>query len=274
MKQFNIHLVSDSTGETVSSVARAAVAQFDKVEANEFDWTLIRTEKQLSKVINSITEHPGVVMFTMVDTKLRDQLKMACSKLGLPCIPVLSRAVSELSAYLGMETHALPGKQHILDDDYFERVDAINYSLAHDDGQAHWELDEADIVVVGVSRTSKSPTCMYLANRGLKSANIPYVLDCPLPESLEHITRPLIVGLTINPDRLQQIRKSRLQSLNQDQQTNYTDMEYMQREIAESRKLYKQHNWPIIDVTKRSVEETAATIMQYHRKHLEALKRV
>lgn len=263
MKKINIHLVSDSTGETVGNVARAALVQFDDVEAEEFVWTLVRSPAQLEKVVQGIREKPGVVMYTLVDNALRDALKLECARRGVPCIGVIAGVVSELSTYLGQETHALPGKQHALDEEYFTRVDAINYALAHDDGQAHWDLEEADIVLVGVSRTSKSPTCMYLAYKGYKTANIPFVLDCPLPPSLETLKKPLIVGLTIRPDRLQQIRKTRLQSLKSEQDTNYVDMEMLQREIAESRKLFSRHRWPVIDVTQRSVEETAATILQY-----------
>ena len=269
MKHCCLHLVSDSTGETVSSVARATMAQFDEVEVEEFSWTLVRSKTQLERVIEGIRLHPGIVMYTLVDNALRDALKLECAKRGLPCIPIIAHVVSEVSTFLGMETHALPGRQHELNEEYFTRVDAINYALAHDDGQGHWELEEADIVLVGVSRTSKSPTCVYLAYKGYKAANIPFVLDCPLPPALEGLKKPLVVGLTINPERLQQIRKTRLQSLNQEQDSNYIDMEYMQREIAESRKLFAKHRWPVIDVTKRSVEETAATIIQYAKKHQE-----
>ena len=267
MKKFNIHLVSDSTGETVDSVARAAMAHFDDIEPEEFNWTLVRSKPQLEKVIEGIREHPGVVMYTLVDNELRDMLKLECAKRGLPCIAVLTNIVSELSTYLGMETHAIAGKQHELNEEYFTRVDAINYALTHDDGQGQWELEEADVVLIGVSRTSKSPTCVYLAHKGVKAANIPFVLDCPLPDNLGQLKKPLVIGLSISPDRLQQIRKTRLQSLKQEKDTNYVDMDYMQREITESRKLFQQHKWPVIDVTRRSVEETAATIMQHLKKH-------
>lgn len=269
VKKFNLHLVSDSTGETVGSVARAALAQFDDVEAEEFSWTLVRTKTQMERILNAISEHPGAVLYTLVDNTLRDMLKLECARRGLPCIAVLSTVVSELSSFLGVETHAAVGKQHELNEDYFTRVDAINFALAHDDGQAHWELEEADIVLVGPSRTSKSPTCMYLAYKGYKSANIPFVLGCPLPPSLETLKKPLIIGLTISVDRLQQIRKTRLQSLKQETDTNYVDLQNMQDEIAESRKLYNKYKWPVIDVTKRSVEETAATIVQHLKKHEE-----
>ncbi len=271
MKTFNLHLVSDSTGETVGSVARAALVQFEDVEAEEFSWTLVRSKSQLEKVLEGIKENLGAVMYTLVDSNLRDILKKECAKLGVPCIEILAGVVSELSTYLGIESHARTGKQYELTEDYFTRMDAINYALAHDDGQAHWEMEQADIIILGVSRTSKSPTCMYLAYKGYKAANIPLVLDCPLPQGLEELKKPLIIGLTINYERLQQIRKSRLQSLNQEQETNYIDIEYMQREIAEARKLYSKHKWPVIDVTKRSVEETAATIVQYLKKHQEKL---
>ncbi len=273
MKKFNLHLVSDSTGETVSSVARAALAQFDEAEPEEFNWTLVRTRPQMEKVIAAIRENPGAVIYTLVDNSLRDMLKRECAKQGVPCIAVLSTVVAELSSYLNLETHAQPGRQHAMDEEYFTRVDAISFALAHDDGQAHWDLEEADIVLVGVSRTSKSPTCIYLAYKGVKAANIPFVLGCPLPPSLETLKRPLIIGLTIDADRLQQIRRTRLQSLKQEQDTNYVDIDHMQQEIAQSRKLFNKYRWPVIDVTKRSVEETAATIMQYLKKHQDKLGR-
>lgn len=269
MNNVHLHLVSDSTGETVSSVSRAALAQFEGLEVEEHMWTLVRTKSQMERVLAGIEAEPGPVMYTLVDAALRDVLYKECVRLGQPCIPVISAVVTELSAYLGLESKAQPGKQHELNDEYFTRVDAINYALAHDDGQAHWELEDADIVLVGPSRTSKSPTCMYLAYKGLKTANIPFVMDCPLPPILEDMKRPLVVGLTISPDRLQQIRRTRLQSLKQEEETNYVDAEEIQRELEASRKLFNKHRWPVIDVSKRSVEETAATIIQYYQKHKE-----
>lgn len=263
----HLHLVSDSTGETVGSVARAALAQFDEVEVEEFSWTLVRTKTHMQKVLTAIAEKPGPVLYTLVDKELRNALIKECSKLQLPCIAVLSNIVSELSSFMGVKSHAQPGKQHVLDDEYFTRVDAINYALAHDDGQAHWELEEADIVLVGASRTSKSPTCMYLAYKGLKAANVPFVVGCPLPPSLETLKSPLIIGLTIGSERLQQIRKSRMQSLKQDEETSYAAADYVDEEIKQSRKLFSKYRWPVIDVTRRSVEETAATIVQHYKKH-------
>ncbi len=269
MRQFHVHLVSDSTGETVSSVSRAALVQFDGIEPVEHVWSLVRTKGQMERVIESIDESPGMVLYTIVDKSLRDLLKAECLKRNIPCIPVLKTVVAEMAAYLGIQTSALPGKQHELNEEYFSRVEAINFALTHDDGQSTWDIGEADIVIVGVSRTSKSPTCIYLANRGYKAANIPFVTDCPLPETLFSLDKTFVVGLTISTDRLIQIRKTRLQSLHEDKDTNYVEIDKVEQEILDSRRLFKQHGWPVIDVTRRSVEETAATIMQYFHKHLE-----
>jgi regulator of PEP synthase PpsR (kinase-PPPase family) len=269
LKHFHIHLVSDSTGETVSSIARAAVAQFEGIDSYEHLWSLVRTKGQLEKVLIEIDKNPGMVLYTLVDPDLRDTLKAQCLKRSLPCIPVLAHVLAEISSYLGMQTSAVPGKQHELNDEYFSRVDAINYTLAHDDGQMTWELEEADIILVGPSRTSKSPTCVYLANKGFKAANVPFVMGCPLPENLETLTKPLMVGLIINPERLMQIRKTRLQSLNEERDTSYVDMDHIEAEVHEARKLFSKNKWPVIDVTRRSVEETAATIIQQFQKHYE-----
>lgn len=268
MKTFHLHLVSDSTGETVSSVSRAALAQFEDAQAIEHVWSLIRTKGQIEKVLASLDEYPGVVMFTLVNDELRSILRTECEKRNLPCIPVLGPAIRELSLYLNAEASHRPGMQHELSATYFDRVDAINFALAHDDGQAHWELEDADIVVVGVSRTSKSPTCVYLAYRGYKPANIPFVNDCPLPENLKTLKGPLVVGLTIDIERLLQIRKTRLQTLSSDEFTNYVDKEEVEREIEASKRLYREQGWPIIDVTRRSVEETAALIIQMRQKQI------
>lgn len=269
MKEFHLHLISDSTGETVSSVSRAALAQFDDVSAHEHIWPLIRTRGQLEKVLAAIDENPGVIMFTLVNKELRDFLRKEIQKRKLPCVPVLGPIIKELSLYLDEEARSRPGGQHELSDDYFERVEAINYTLAHDDGQGQWDLEEADIVLVGVSRTSKSPTCVYLANRGYKVANVPFVKELPVPDHLRDLKQPLIVGLTISLDRLLQIRKSRLLSINHDKESNYVDSEEVQKEIDEAKRLFRECGWPVIDVTRRSVEETSALIIQYRQKQLE-----
>ncbi len=261
-KFFHLHLVSDSTGETVSAVARSAMAQFEGVEVDEHVWSLMRTKGQVERALDGIREHPGFVMYTIADKALRKILKAGCDELKVPCISVISRTINDLSSYLGVKTSAhYPGKQHDLDDDYFERVEAINYSLTHDDGQSTWDLDEAEIIVVGVSRTSKSPTSMYLAYRGFRTANVPYVKGVPLPENLTKLKKPFIVALTISPDRLVQIRRNRLLSLHEEHETDYVDMEEVKKELVEARRFFNQNAWPIIDVTRRSVEETAANII-------------
>ena len=184
LKQFHLHLVSDATGETINSVARACVAQFDQVQPIEHFWNLVRTTRQLEMVIEGIKDNPGLVMFTLVDEKLRRRLQETCRELQVPCIPVLDPLINALAAYLGLESQSQPGRQHMLDAEYFGRMDAMDFALAHDDGQSTWDLHEADVILMGVSRTSKTPTCIYLANRGIKAANVPFVPGCPLPPEL------------------------------------------------------------------------------------------
>ena len=262
-----MHLVSDSTGETASSVCRAAVAQFDGVKLHEQHWTLIRTPKQMERVLDEIEQQPGMVLYTVVDPVLRKKLTDHCAKLRLPCLPVLSRVVNEISHYLGVSHSTEPGRQYALDDHYFSRIEAVNFALAHDDGQMHWDLHEADVILIGASRSSKTPTCIYLAYRGYFASNIPYVHGCPLPPIVEELAKkqhqkPMLVGLTIQPDQLVQIRKNRLVSLKEERETNYVDEEQVKTEIRELRRLFTSYKIPVIDVSRRSVEETAATIMQ------------
>lgn len=261
MKQFHLHLVSDATGETINSVARACVIQFDQVRPVEHFWNLVRTDRQLDMVLEGIHLNPGLVMFTLVDEGLRRRLQEACREIPVPCIPVLDPLINALAAYLGLESQRQPGRQHALDAEYFGRMDAMEFALAHDDGQSGWNLHEADVILLGVSRTSKTPTCIYLANRGIKAANVPVVPGCPLPAELDKVTRPLIVGLTKDPDRLIQIRRNRLKLLNQNDKSTYVDPEVVRAEVTEARRMYTRRGWPVIDVTRRSIEETAAEIM-------------
>ncbi|MCD6034940.1 MAG: hypothetical protein K0R63_681 [Rickettsiales bacterium] len=271
----HLHLVSDSTGETVSSVSRAALAQFEGIEVEEHVWSLVRTSGQMQKVLDHVRDNPGIVMYTITQKKLREELKQGCAKLNVLCIPILSRVIKDLQAYFGQKvSSSRPGKQHEMDEDYFERVEAINFALAHDDGQMTWDLEEADVVVIGVSRTSKSPTCVYLAYRGHRAANIPFVPIVPFPIEPEQVKNTLVVGLTISAERLVQIRKSRLLSLNEDRETEYVDIESIRAEIAEARKLFQKFRCPVIDVTRKSVEETAATIIQHIQERREQKKEV
>jgi regulator of PEP synthase PpsR (kinase-PPPase family) len=261
-KIINLHLISDSTGETLSSVARAVLSQFEKVESNDFIWSLIRTKPQLDRVLEAIAKKPGIVLYTIMHDDLVEDLRKECYKLQLPCIPVLSHIIAEFSNYLKENISHAVGRQHLIDNEYFSRVDAISYTITHDDGQSSWDLYEADIVIIGVSRTSKSPTSVYLSCRGYKVANIPFVSIETIPTSLFEIKKPLIVGLIINPEKLAQIRQSRLTSIGQEVSSNYGEIELIKEEIAESRKLFNRLNCPVIDVTKRSVEETSAKIIQ------------
>lgn len=257
-------MVSDSTGETVSSVVRSVMAQFEGEELIEHTWSLVRTKGQMEKVLMAIEENPGIVLYTIIDKELQSMILNLCQQLRIPCVSILSRVTREMAAFLGTEAKATPGRQHKLDEDYFERLDAINFMLAHDDGQNTDNLEEADIVLVGVSRTSKTPTCVYLSYRGVNAANVPYVQGCPLPDNLFHLKHPFIVGLVISPERLVQIRKSRLVSLHENRDTDYVDIDAIKAEVLEARKLFNQQQWPVIDVTRRSVEETTAKIMQLY----------
>ena len=268
MTAYHLHLVSDATGETVNSVARACLVQFKDVEPIEHVWTLIRTKGQIEKVLRGIAENPGPVIFTMVKYELRAALVDGCRELGVPSVSVLDPVMHSLAGYFGLEVQGLPGLQHALDDGYYARIEAMNYSLSHDDGQMARDLNEADVIICGVSRTSKTPTCIYLANRGIKAANVPIVPGCPIPEELMASTRPLIVGLTKDHMRLVQVRKNRLQLLAQeDEVTDYVDPTVVREEVAFARRLFAQHGWPVIDVTRRSIEETAASILTLYAKH-------
>jgi len=264
----HLHLVSDATGETINSVARACLVQFKGVEPVEHIWALIRTRKQMEKTIAGIEQHPGPVLFTLVNDELRSSLLEGCRRLGVPCIPVLDPVIHALAAYFGVGISGQPGLQHALDTHYFERIDAMNFALSHDDGHATAQLAEADVILVGVSRTSKTPTCIYLANRGIKAANVPIVPGLPLPRELFQVTRPLIVGLTKDPARLVQVRRQRLNLKESEAaESDYVDLESVRREVAEARRLFTRQGWLAIDVTRRSIEETAATIMTYFSRY-------
>jgi len=269
MKTFHIHLISDSTGETVITAARAALVQFEGVETIEHVWPMVRGLSQVDEVIVGIKTHPGFVLYTLVNAETRSILEKGCRRLQVPSIAILQPIVAALGLYLGAEVHARPGRQHIMDDDYFDRIEAMHFVLNHDDGQSTRDLNDADVVVVGVSRTSKTPTCIYLANRGIKAANIPVVPGCPLPPEILEAEHPLIVGLTEDPKRLVEIRLSRLRMLKQDQRTDYVDGERVAQEINAARRLFVSRGWPVIDVTRRSIEETAARILQLYNRRQE-----
>ncbi len=259
---FHLHLISDSTGETLITVARAASAQYNSASPVEHVYPAVRTNKQLDRVLTEIEEAPGVVLYTLLDQMLITRLEDKCRDLGLPCLSILGPVLRLFQAYLGAESTHRVGAQHILNAEYFKRIDALNYTMMHDDGQHADELEEADVVLLGVSRTSKTPTSIYLANRGVKTANVPLVLGVPVPPQLDSIEHPLVIGLFASPERIVQIRENRLlglrRRLDNDQ---YVDRQAVAEEIAFSRRLCARHNWPLIDVTRRSIEETAAAIM-------------
>ncbi len=259
---FHLHLVSDATGETLITVARAAAAQYSKVAPIEHIYPLVRNEKQLERVINEIEAAPGVVLYTLLDRVLTDRLEAKCREFGIPYLSILGPVLTLFQSYLGAESTRRVGAQHTLNAEYFKRIDALNYTMLHDDGQHTEDLNHADVVLVGVSRTSKTPTSIYLANRGVKTANVPLVPNMPVPPGLERLTVPLVVGLHASPERIVQIRQNRLLGLNvQNDDDLYVDRQAVTEEIAFSRRLCAKHNWPIIDVTRRSIEETAAAVM-------------
>lgn len=259
---FHLHLVSDSTGETLITVARAAAAQYVSAAPVEHVYPAVRTNKQLDRVLSEMEESPGVVLYTLLDQALIGRLEAKCQELGLPCLSILGPVLRLFQAYLGAESTHKVGAQHILNAEYFKRIDALNYTMMHDDGQLSDDLENADVVLLGVSRTSKTPTSIYLANRGVKTANIPLVPGVPIPPHLESIRHPLVVGLFASPERIVQIRQNRLLGLNVHRDDDqYIDRKAVAEEIAFSRRLCARHNWPLIDVTRRSIEETASAVM-------------
>ena len=269
MKQLHLHLLSDSTGETLDMVAKACLAQFDHIEAIPHLWSMVRSEGHLDRVLDDVERRPGLVLYTVVNPTIRKELEQKCRRRSIHAVSVLDPVLDALSAVSGEHAKGRAGRQHALDAAYFARVDAIQFTIAHDDGIAPENWEEADIVLAGVSRTSKTPTSIYLANRGYKVANVPLVPQSPPPPNLYQLRHPLVVGLTTNPERLVQIRRNRLLSLNQAPETDYVDIEAVNAELAFARRLFADHGWPVIDVTRRSIEETALAIVKLHTERLE-----
>ncbi|MGD0634486.1 MAG: pyruvate, water dikinase regulatory protein [Beijerinckiaceae bacterium] len=264
---FHLHLLSDATGETLIAVSRAAAAQYQGVSSIEHIYPLVRTEAQLEKAILEIQTAPGIVLYTLVDPSHSQRLEEACRQCGAPALSVLGPILNFFQAYIGTESTPRPGAQHMLNSDYFRRIDALNFTLVHDDGANAENYEEADVLLIGVSRTSKTPTSIYLANRGVKTANIPMVPGVDLPKNVFTLKNPLVVGLLASPDRIIQIRQNRLLSLNADSQSDYVDRTHVTAEVAQSRRFFEQQGWPVIDVTRRSIEETAAAVIDLYRNH-------
>jgi [pyruvate, water dikinase]-phosphate phosphotransferase / [pyruvate, water dikinase] kinase len=262
--RLNLHLVSDATGETLNSIARATVAQFEHVQITYHRWSLIRTRFQLHRVLEGIESEPGPVLSTVIDRALRSDLETFCTRIGVPVVNVLDPVIGVLQEHIGEQAAARPGRQYVLDADYFRRIDAIHYVIAHDDGQAQVGIVDADVCLVGVSRSSKTPTCFYLANRGVKAANVPLVPSLPDPPGLENPACP-VIGLTLDAKALIDIRRHRLRLIGgaiADPNSDYVDEETVKAEVLWARRYCASHGWPMIDVTRRSIEETAATVLQ------------
>lgn len=268
MERLHLHLLSDSTGETLEMIAKAALAQFEDADVVRHFWPMVRSQQHLDRIMGEIAAHPGLVLYTLVNSDIRARLEARCSALGLRAIAALDAVTDALEQLLGQEAKGRPGRQHTMDEAYFRRVDAIQFTIAHDDGVGSENWEQADIVLAGVSRSSKTPTSIYLANRGFRVANIPIVIESPPPSALFSLRRALVVGLTTSPERLIQVRRNRLLSLNQAPETSYVDTEHVTREVQFARRMFADNGWPVIDVSRRSIEETAAAVINlYNERH-------
>ncbi|MEG3616947.1 pyruvate, water dikinase regulatory protein [Magnetovibrio sp. PR-2] len=264
-----LHKISDSTGETLDVVARACLVQFPDMEVVEKRWTMVRTAAQLDEILQDIQANPGFVIFTLVDDDLSEKISLGCKKLKVPCIDLLNPVLGQMANYIGVARESRPGSQHVMDADYFSKIAALHFVLAHDDGQSMNDIEDADVILVGVSRTTKTPTCIYLANRGIKAANVPIVPGVPLAPEVLNAEKPLVVGISKDPRRLVQIRKQRLKMQGMTEETDYIDPDAVAEEIRQARKLYGDQKWPMIDVTRKSVEETAATILNLYNDRID-----
>ncbi len=258
---FHMHLISDATGETLNTVARAAAAHYSDYRPVEHIYALVRTPKQLQRVLADIERQPGIVLFTVVNADLRHQLEGHCARLGIPCISILDPVINSLALYLNAQSRPQVGGQHALNAEYFRRIDALNFTMSHDDGQNTENLHKADVVLLGISRTSKTPTSIYLSQRGIKVANVPIVPGSPVPAALLDLNGPLVVGLIASAERIAQIRRHRLLTLHETRETTYADPRHITDEMVHMKRLCTDKNWPMIDVTRRSVEETAAAVL-------------
>lgn len=258
---FHLHLISDATGETLLAAGRAASAQYKDARAIEHIYPLIRTERQLAAVLEEIDSEPGIILYTIVDQSLARLIDERCAAMGLPCVSVLEPVLTVFQSYLGAPAGRRASAQHVLDAEYFRRIDALNFTMEHDDGQLPTDIEEADIVLIGISRTSKTPTSIYLANRGIKTANVPIVLGVPIPDSLIKAKKPLIVCLVASAERISHVRQNRVLGVSGSDAANYVDRASIAEELGYARQICTRHGWPIIDVSRRSIEETAAAIL-------------
>ena len=261
-KSLMLHLVSHASGELVEMLARNAVAQLEGIHVERKMWKMIRRMGQIPEILAAVASSPGYVLHSISHTDVREALEQGCERLGVPCQFALEPLISRLARHASAEVQFTASSGDAFDEDYYRRVEAMKYALAHDDGIASDDLAGADVIIVGVSRATKTPTCMYLASRGIKAANVPLVPGAPIPAALVSPQAPLVVGLIVDPGRLAMIRSARLKSLNQDADTSYADIDALRQEMLAARRLFVLHGWPIIDVTNRSIEQTAAMIIE------------
>jgi regulator of PEP synthase PpsR (kinase-PPPase family) len=276
--RLDIHLISDATGDTLNAMARAAMAQFDDPQVTYHRWSLVRSRLQLHRVLEGVQAEPGPILCSLVDEALRHEIDSFAERSGIRLVHILDPVLAVLQEQFGLPTKHKPGRQYVLDADYFRRIDAMHYVISHDDGQAVRGLSEADVVLVGVSRSSKTPTCFYLANRGIKAANVPLVPGIEPPELLNDPGCP-VIGLTIDPRSLIEIRRHRLKLIGagtgpaflQRDNGEYVDYESVEKELLWAKRFCTARGWPTIDVTRRSIEETAATVLKlmksWHHRH-------
>ncbi len=262
-EKYNVYLVSDSTGETLDRIFLSLKSQFANFEYEKKEFAFIRTEQQIDKILKECNKiDNSIILYTIVETKLAKYLSSQSEKYLVPCFGVLGNLILSFSKLLNQKAIHKPSAQHVLDEDYYKRIEAIQFTMSHDDGKKIDDIDKADVVLLGVSRTSKTPTSIYLANRGFKTVNIPLVLDQRIPANLATNTTTCIVGLVADPERLSDIRRNRVAIMQGQKLKEYTDLNSIKKEVDDSKKLFKKNNWPIIDVTRRSVEETAASILK------------
>lgn len=265
-KTIHLHLVSHASGELIEMLARNAVGQLDGVHVERRLWKMVRHLGQLPEILAAIAESPGFVIHSVTATDIRERLEQGCERLSVPCLFTLEPLISLLSEHFDVPTRFRSSSLDTIDDDYYQRVEAMKYTLSHDDGQLTNELDNADVILVGVSRATKTPTCMYLASHGVKAANVPLVPGVPLPSGLDAATNAFVVGLTINPTRLAAVRTARLKALKQTENTDYDDLDSLRKEVRDARRIFLRHGWPMIDVTDRSIEQVTNMIIDMLRK--------
>ena len=271
---YQIYLISDSTGETLDRIFLALKAQFKNIEYKIHSYSFTRTENQIFKILEDAKNNENsVILYTIVDNNLAKYLANVSNKKKIPCFGVLGNLILNFSKILNQKASHEPSGQHVLNEEYYERIEAIQFTMNHDDGNLVNEIDKSDIVLIGVSRTSKTPTSIYLANKGFKTSNIPLVNENSIPQKLrDNPQLTCVVGLNTEPERLVDLRKNRMNSLKETENKSYTSIENIKKEILEAKKTFQKHKWPAIDVTRKSVEETAASIIKIHEIYLNNVK--